>query len=308
MNLKKLMLVAILVVATMLSAACGGGAYPSGPITMMVPFRAGGGTDTQGRVLAAEMEAVLGQPLNVINNTGAGGTVGVQELLASEADGQTVGFVVSSAVTTSPVLQGLDYTPEDLTIIGIAGTFQVAMVVGAEGPDSWEEWVAFAKENPGQKYMFLGPDARLTIENIAAQEGLELEYVAADGGAAIAPALLAGDIDIAFSGGIHSRFLETGEMKVLLNLNSTGDLMATPGLPTSHELYGVANDVQSLLAVPADTPDDVVDALSEAFEAAVASDAYAETMAAIQFPVTYVGSAEAQSMLQSQHEAFKANQ
>lgn len=308
MNLKKMMYLAIFVIAAMLTAACGGGSYPSGPVTMMVPFRAGGGTDTQGRVIAAEMEAVLGQPINVVNNTGAGGTVGVQELLASEADGQTIGFVVTSALTTSPVLQGLTYTPEDLRVIGIAGTFQVAMVVGAEGPDTWEEWVAFAKENPGQKFMFLGPDARLTMESIAEQEGLEVEYVAADGGAAIAPALLAGDIDIAFSGGIHSRFLETGEMKVLLNLNSTGDLMATPGLPTSTELYGIANDVQSVLTVPAETPDDVVTALSDAFKTAVESEAYSETMANIQFPVTYVGSAEAQATIQQQYNNFVANQ
>ncbi len=308
MNLRKMMFLAIVVIATALSAACGGGSYPSGPVTMMVPFRAGGGTDTQGRVIAAEMEAVLGQPVNVVNNTGAGGTVGVQELLASEADGQTVGFVVSSATTTSPVLQGLDYGPSDLKMIGTAGTFQVAMVVGAEGPDTWDEWVAFAKANPGQKYMFLGPDARLTMQQIAEQEGIELEYVAADGGAAIAPALLAGDIDIAFSGGIHSRFLETGEMKVLLNLNSTGDLMATPGLPTSMDMYGVANDVQSLLAVPADTPDDVVDALAAAFKTAVESDAYAEVMANIQFPVTYADGPTTQSTLQEQYENFIANQ
>ncbi|MEM7801246.1 MAG: tripartite tricarboxylate transporter substrate binding protein [Chloroflexota bacterium] len=309
MSLKKMSLMVVLLITAILVTACGGGEYPAGPITMMVPFRAGGGTDTQGRVLAAEMEAVLGQPVNVINNTGAGGTVGVQELIASEPDGLTMALVASTAVTVNPQLQGLTYTPEDIKVVGIASTFQVAMVTGGNAPyDTWDEWVAFAQANPGQKYMFLGQEGRQLMEVIAEIEGLEVEYVPADGGAAVAPALLAGDVDIAFSGGIHSRFLETGEMKVLMNLMSTGDLVATPGLPSSIDVYGVANNVQAILLVPADVSDEVVEQIGSAFKTAVDSDAYAETMANIQFPVTYMAYPDSQTEIQLQFDAFAASQ
>ena len=305
MNLKKLSLLAVMMVATALMAACGGASYPSGPITMMVPFRAGGGTDTQGRVIAAEMEKVLGQPVNVVNNTGAGGTVGMQELLASEADGQTISYAVSVAVVNNNQLNGLDYGVDDFKVLGIASIFQVAMVTGGDAPyDTWEEFVAYAKENPGLKYMFLGQEGRLSMEIIAEAEGIELEYVPADGGAAVPPAILAGDVDIAFSGGIHIRFLETGEMKALLNMNSTGPLATTPDIPASIDLYGVANDVQGGLLVPAGVSDDIVDQLAAAFKTAVESDAFIETMANVQTPIQYIPYPAAQTEWQAQYDAF----
>lgn len=308
MSLKKLSLLAVLVMVAGVLAACGGGAeYPSGPITMMVPFRAGGGTDTQARVLAVEMEEVLGQPINVINNTGAGGTVGVQELLASEADGQTIAFVVSVAVAVNPQLQELPFGVEDVKVVGISSIFQSALVTSGDAPyNTWDEFLTYAKENPGLKYMFLGADNRIVMEAIAEIEGLEIEYVPADGGAALAPAIIAGDVDFGFSGGIHSRFLETGEMKVLLNMNASGPLMATPDVPSGQDLYGISDEVQGGLIVPADTSDEVVDALSAAFKTAVESEAYADVMANLQFPANYVPYPEAQGVWQGFEDAFAA--
>ena len=180
--MKKLLVVLLALIGATLLAACGGGSYPNKPITMMVPFRAGGGADTQARVIATVMEEELGQPVNVVNNPGAGGTVGTQELLASEADGHTIAFVVSVAVVGNPILQELDYGVEDLSIIAMMSTFQSAVITGGNAPyDDWAGFLAYAKENPGLKYMFFGAESRLAMEKIAAAEGLEIEYVPAQG-------------------------------------------------------------------------------------------------------------------------------
>ena len=308
MNVRKLFtLCAALMIALVALTACGGGSYPNKPITMMVPYRAGGGTDTQARVIAKVMEEELGQPINVINNPGAGGTVGAQELLAADADGYTIALAVSSGVTINPIIQELDYSISDFKVAAVMGTFQSAIVTGGEAPYStWDEFVAFAKENPGQKFLFLGPEVKLAMEKIAAQEGIELEYVPAQGGADLGPALLSGDVDLGFSGGIHSRFLESGEMKVLLNMNSTGPLMATPDIPSSMDKgYGVAVDVQSGVVAAGGIPDDVFEALANAAEKAANSDDYKEVMANLAFPITFTKAPDAQGVWQAQADAFQ---
>ena len=124
------------------------------------------------------------------------------------------------------------------------------------------------------------------------------------GGADLGPAILAGDVDFGFSGGIHNRFLETGEMKVLLNMNSTGPLETTPDVPSAFELYGASVDAQGALAAPGGTPDEVLEVLAKAAKAAADSDAYAEVMANIQYPITYMDSAAAQAELQRQADNF----
>lgn len=307
---RSILLVATLVGALVLSACvpiAEEGSYPSEPITMIVPFRAGGTTDSQARTLAALMEESLGQPINVVNSGGAGGTVGAQELLAAGTDGHTMAFTPSIAVTTNPILQELDFGVENFIVVGVANTFQTALVTGGESPyDTWEEFVAYAKENPGLKYMFLGQDNRVVMEAIAEQEGLEIEYVPADGGAALAPALISGDVDFGFSGGVHSRFLETGEMKVLLNMNASGPLMATPDVPAGIDLYGVSSEVQGGILVPAGTPDDVVSAIGDALASAVEADEYIDLMSNIQMPITYLAYPESQETWQAIYDEFAA--
>lgn len=307
-----LRLVAALFATALIATACGGDAaddYPESAITMMVPFREGGGADRQGRALAAVLETELGQPVNVINNAGAGGTVGAQELLAADPDGLTIAFVVSGAATVSPLINDLDYGIDDFTVVGVTSTFQSAIVTRADAPyDTWDEFVAYALENPGLKYASLGPETALAMDEMAAAEGIEYEAVPAQGGADLAPLLFSGDVDFGFSGGIHSRFLD-GEspaesMKVLLNLNSTGPLEATPDVPASFDIYERAVDVQGGLIVHADTDEAIVEKLAAALAVAADSDGYNEVLAGLQFPKTFTGYPDAQAIWKAQADNF----
>lgn len=104
------------------------------------------------------MEEVLGQPVQVVNRGGAGGTVGIQSLvLPADPDGYTIAASASVSLIENPILQGLAYGPEDLTIIGTTGQFQVAIVASADAPyDTWEDFVAYARENPNTRWYALG--------------------------------------------------------------------------------------------------------------------------------------------------------
>lgn len=282
--------------------------YPDRPITLVVPTAAGGGVDTQARALAPAMEEVLGQPVQVVNRGGAGGTVGIQSLvLPADPDGYTIAASASVSLIENPILQGLAYGPEDLTIIGTTGQFQVAIVASADAPyDTWEDFVAYARENPNTRWYALGQVTVPIMNAIAEAEGLEIAIVPGQGGATLAPTLIAGDADVSISGGIHTPFVESGDLVVLLSLLSTGDLMATPDVPSAQELYGISMENNLVISGPAGMSDDVVAALEGAVETATESERFIETMDTIQFPVAYRSSADATQFLNNQADSTRA--
>lgn len=281
--------------------------YPEKPITVIVPTKAGGGVDTQARALVAAMEEELGQPVNIVNKPGAGGTVGLQQLMAMRPDGYTIAMNASVSFLQNPITQGLDMGVEDFTILGTTGAFQTALVASGEAPFSgWDEFVAHAKANPGTKWYSLGKATVVVMEAIAAAEGIEMDIVPGQGGATVAPTLIAGDADVSFSGGVHSKFLPSGELQVLLSTLATGQLQATPDVPNSQERYGVSLANNMTVLAPAGLPDDVVAKLEAAVETAANSAGYAEIMERIQYPVTYMNSADSTAQYLADEAGFKA--
>lgn len=272
--------------------------YPRKPITMIVPTAAGGGVDTQARALAPAMEEVLGQPVRIVNKKGAGGTVGLQsQLLTAKPDGYTIAAAASVSIIENPILQGLSYGVDDVSVIATTGSFQGAMVAAGDAPyDTWDAFVAYAKENPGTKWYALGKVTVRIMNAIAEQEGLDIAIVPGQGGATLAPTLLAGDADVSISGGIHAPFLANGELKVLLSTLSAGQLMATPDVPSSFERYGVSLDNNLVILAPKGIPDEVAEKLAEAVKVAADSEQHKKVMATIQYPITYIDAADSTAM------------
>ena len=265
--------------------------YPSKPITMIVPTRAGGGVDTQARALAPVMEKVLGQPVKIVNRKGAGGTVGIQKMLVSKPDGYTIAGAASVSILQNPIIQKLKYGIKDMTVIATTGQFQTAIVAAGKAPfKSWDEFVKYAKANPGTKWYSLGKSTVAVMKAIAGKEGIKMDIVPGQGGATLAPALLAGDADVSISGGIHAKFLKSGELQVLISTLGSGKLMATPNVPSAMERYGVSLENNMVIVGPKGMSADVVKKLSAAVKAAAESDRYKKVMNTIQFPVTYLDS------------------
>lgn len=304
----KIFKLAVAATATVITASMALAAdYPTRPITVIVPTKAGGGVDTMARSLVPAMEEVLGQPVKIVNKPGAGGTVGLQQIKAMKADGYTIAAAASVSFLQNPITQKLDMGVADFSIIGTTGSFQTAIVAAGDAPfKGWDEFVTYAKANPGTNWYSLGKATVGVMQAIAAKEGIEMDIVPGRGGATVAPALIAGDADVSFSGGVHSKFLPNGELQVLLSTLSSGKLMATPDVPNSAERYGVSLANNMTFLAPAGLPADILAKLEAAVEKAAMSDRHADTMAKIQYPVTYQNSADSTARYLEQEVADKA--
>lgn len=125
--------------------------FPAKPVTIIVPFGAGGGTDITTRTLAGPMAEALGADIVVKNTAGAGGTIGAAETARARTDGYTIGMMPVGPMTTQPHLRELPYGPESFDYICQAYSAPSALVVRADSPfGSLEEMLAHAKSHPGK--------------------------------------------------------------------------------------------------------------------------------------------------------------
>jgi len=209
--------------------------FPDKPITMLIGYAPGGGTDTVGRVLAKGMSDALGQPINVVNMPGAAGGVAATTLTAKKPDGYTILLAPTATITSYPLMnEALTYTPEDFTAIASVADFQPALVAPASAPyDSFEEFVAWAKENGPAKYAILTPLSRMMMELIEQQEGITVNYVPVRSGGDMVNGLMGKQFDIAYSGGVHQRYPD--DIKALVSASGR-KLVLDPDVPTLPEL------------------------------------------------------------------------
>ena len=133
-----------------LSPVAAADAYPNRPITLIVPFAAGGGTDAVARIIGSLLEKELGQPVNVVNRAGGNGVVGHAALAAAPADGYTLGMVTADIamlhwVRLSPL------TPRDFTPIALMNNDPAGVTVRADAPyKSLDDLLKAVRANPGK--------------------------------------------------------------------------------------------------------------------------------------------------------------
>lgn len=108
-------------------------AYPTKPITLVIPFKAGSAPDTTFRVLAELAEKDLGQRLVILNRPGPGGTIGTSEVIQAAPDGYTIGMAAVAVVVLQPLLQDLPYKgPDDMTLIAQTNEAPTELAVNAD--------------------------------------------------------------------------------------------------------------------------------------------------------------------------------
>jgi len=137
-----------LVMTLGLGLAAAEAAYPERPITIIVPWSAGGGTDATGRILASLMEAELGQPVNVVNRTGGSGVVGHSAIATAEPDGYTLG-IVTVEIGMMHWAGLTDLTHEDYTPLVLYNEDPAGLQVRSDADwDSVDALLAFIRDNP----------------------------------------------------------------------------------------------------------------------------------------------------------------
>lgn len=243
--------------------------FPARPVTLIVPWPAGGSTDLAMRALATATEKYLGQPVIVENRPGAAGTLGATAMVTAKPDGYTV-TQIPITVFRNPHITKVGYDPlTDLTyLIGISG-YTFGVVVRADAPwKTWEELVTFAKANPGKlSYGTPGANTSLhvTMEDIAQRYGIQWTHIAFRGNADNMQALLGGHIDASADATGWAPHVEAGKMRLLVTWGAQRT-RRWPDVPTLKELgYDVVSTSPYGIAGPKGMDPKVARVLHDAF-------------------------------------------
>lgn len=268
-----------------LSCALSGGVsaqsdFPTKPLRMIIANTPGSTVDLIGRHIGDRIGAILGQPIVVINQPGAGGLVGAQTLARSQKDGYTLGFYGNTAVIVPHLHKALNYDPlRDIATLAIVGNIPFAAVVPRQSPfNSLAELVAAARAKPGA--LKVGSAGNGTAIHLAAMQwqalaGIDLLHVAYKGVAPMQTALVGGEeIDLAFpTVGSVAALVKDGRLRALATTGSQrSPVMAQ--VPTVAEAGHPGFVFESWLALvsPSGLPESVAARLSEAARSAVVSE------------------------------------
>lgn len=256
-----------------------GGTYPDGAITFVVPFAAGGPTDTVTRLVAEPMAAALGVEIVVQNVEGAGGTVAADQVANAEADGYTV-LMHHIGMSTAPTLYpDLSYDPlEDFEMVGLVTEVPMTFIGSPNfEPNTMEELIAYVEENLDTvTYANAGVGAASQLCGLLFETatGLDLTEVPYDGTGPAMEDLLGDQVDFMCDQTTNtSEPILAGEVKAYA-VTTPERVESLPDVPTTEEegLADLQVSVWHGLYVPAGTPQEVVDALNSALVAALADE------------------------------------
>ena len=252
-------------------------AYPSKPVTVVVPFSPGGGTDIGARLIAQKLTAKWGQSVIVENRAGAGGLVGADLVAKAKPDGYTllVGNVGTQAINQS--LYKMPYNADTaFAPISMIAELPFVMLAGPSvAAKTPKEFVALAKAEPGKRTYASsgqGGSPHLTAEIFQGAAGVKLTHVPYKGGGPAMTDLMAGHVDILFASVLEgSGHVKAGKLKALAVSSATRS-PALPDVPTLAEA-GIANSESGswiAMFAPTGTPQAIVDKIAADIKEAVA--------------------------------------
>jgi tripartite-type tricarboxylate transporter receptor subunit TctC len=239
--------------------------YPARPVTMIVPFPAGGATDTLARFLGERMRAILGQPVIIENVAGAAGSLGVGRAVRSPADGYTLSIGTSTTHMLTGGLYALQFDLlKDLEPVIQIGS-EPLLIVGKKSlpADDLKGLIAYLKANPDKASVGIagvGATGHLTGISFQKETGTKFQFVPYRGNAPAMQDLLAEQIDFMIEPSSNFKsLLGAGSVKPYAITGKTR-LPSSPDIPTADEagLPGFFASLWYGLWVPKDTPKDVV--------------------------------------------------
>jgi len=267
------------IVATSLIAASAFAAYPDKPVRVVIGFPAGGPLDQHARLLTDRLQAVLGQPIIIDYKSGAGGTVGAQDVMKAPADGYTLMLANTGVMVINPALYTkLPYnTLKDFTPIARTAMQPLALLVNPKVPaNTLKEFIAYAKSKPGQvNYGSAGNGgiSHLVPEMFKNATGLFMVHIPYRGSAPAFTDLMAGQVQfMAESIPQAANYHKQGKVRALA-VTSKERNPALPDIPTVIESGIKGFEVVGFYGflAPAGLPKDITAKLSDAFKQVMTS-------------------------------------
>ncbi len=242
--------------------------YPDRTIKLVVPFPAGGATDTTARLVAQRLQAALGQTIVIENQGGAGGTIGTKQVVRAAPDGYTLLMGSIGTFGSQPLLYKLDYDPHKA--LAPVATVAIDKIVLVAGPSlqvkTVAELVEHAKANPGKlnygNSIGIGP--QLVAELFKVKSGTNIAHIPYRGGAPMIADLLAGQIDMTVNGkSVLLPHIQAGKVRALA-VTGAERWPELPDVPTLVELGYLDAPYDALFGVmtPMGTPAAAIDKLN----------------------------------------------
>ena len=279
----------LLAVACLVSLGAGGWAqeFPSRPITIVVPFPPGGGTDIFARAIGRKLSSAFARPVVVENRTGATGNIGAEAVARSTADGHTLLYTSASIALSSLTYSKPGFEPQrDLAPVSMTVSIPCVLVVHPSVPARRvSDLIELAKARPGALNYGSGGHGsllHLAMELLRLQAQIDLHHVPYRGGAPAQTALLGGEVDTAFLvPSLVRGHVKTGRLRALA-VSSTARSPMFSEVPTLQEagITGYEALQWHGFFVPAKTPAPVVDRLYREVATALAAPDMAERLAA----------------------------
>jgi tripartite-type tricarboxylate transporter receptor subunit TctC len=266
---------ALVLAAALAPCAAQAQPYPSRPVTMVVPYAAGGTFDVIGRIVAARMSELLGQPVIVENTTGAGGIVGVNRVISAKPDGYTILFgTVGTHAYNQSIYRKRRYDAiTDFTPVTLFSEQPMVLEVRKDLPaDTFADFMALVKKD-GAKMQFgsagVGSTTHLACALLNARIGAEVTHIPYRGSAPATNDLIGGQIDYVCGNLGAATALIAGKQVKALAMLSKDRSPLMPELATAHEQGLTGYDVTTWTAMflPKGAPREIVDKLVEATQA-----------------------------------------
>lgn len=276
-------------------------AFPTRPISLIVPFPPGGTTDIAMRALAEAASKHLGQPVIIENKPGAANTLGAAQVARARPDGYTLTQLPASAIRVQ-IIQRLQYDIlRDFTpVIGVVGYPFIVVAKAGRFPNGWRGFIEEARANPGKlTYGSTGANGtpHVFMAELMRREGLDLTHVPFRGDADGSQAMLGGHIDL-MAGSTSMAGLVEGGRAVVLNVWTPERLRRFPDAPTLKELgYDMTVTTPFGIVGPAGMPPEVTQRLHDAFAAAMNDPGFLEMRDRYEMLPEYRNSAEYAALL-----------
>lgn len=273
--------------------------YPRGPVELIVPWSAGGGTDSVARFVGIQLAEKLDTQVNVVNRTGGSGVVGHSAIASAQPDGSTIGLATVE-ITMMHWLGLTDLTHEQLTPIALVNSDPAGVTVSADAP--WDDVPALLEEaeaNPEELTASgtgVGGIWDLAKAGMLIEAGLDpnaIRWVPSEGAAPALQELVAGGVDVSTSSLVENQtMIDAGRVKAI-GVMSEERLPGFPDVPTLEE-QGIDFTMAAWrgIAGPEGMPEEVVNELSCYLDEIVHSDAYEEFKSTTGFGVEWMDAEE----------------
>lgn len=273
--------------------------FPTKPITLVVPFPAGGISDILARAYADAAQGIIPQPINVMNKGGGSGTVGNYEVVKSAPDGYTWLWAATGHLSSTLHITPAQYKMEDNYIVNRVGSMAVVLVVPKDSEfKTLDDYIQYAKANPdGISAGNPGEGTVVALLQTLFQQkaGVELKDVPFSGSGTLLPAVMGGHVKSAFMNVPEVMGqVQSGELRALAVLNDTR-VDVLPDVPTAEELglKGVSGGASHYIVLPQGVPEPIVKAIDEYTKQVIATDKFKNVTAQAGYQVAYKGHDEA---------------